>query len=199
MTREQWDERYSQRELVWTAEPNRFLVAEVEGLAPGRVLDMACGEGRNAVWLAGQGWDVTGIDFSPVGIEKARRLAEACEVEVTWEVADNTAWQPPAGLFDLVIVFYLHLPPDSLNAVLGHARRALAPGGTLLVVGHALRNLTEGYGGPPTAEGLYSPGDVIAMLGGLAIERADEVFRPVDADGATHRAIDTLVRARRPN
>ena len=198
MTTEQWDERYSQRELVWTAEPNRFLRAEVEGLAPGRALDVACGEGRNAVWLAGKGWDVTGVDFSPVGIEKARRLAEEYEVEVTWEVADSTAWQPPSGCFDLLIVFYLHLPPEPLNAALGHAGRALAPGGTLLVVGHALRNLTEGYGGPPTAEGLYSPEEVASMLDGLVIERSDEVLRSVEADGATHSAIDTLVRARRP-
>ncbi|MGI9610317.1 MAG: class I SAM-dependent methyltransferase [Acidimicrobiia bacterium] len=198
MTSEQWDERYSQGDLVWTAEPNRFLVAELEGLAPGRALDIACGEGRNSVWLAGQGWDVTGVDFSAVGIEKARRLAQECDVSVSWEVADSTTWQPPAGHFDLVIVFYLHLPLDSFHAVLSHAQTSLAPGGTLLVVGHALRNLTEGYGGPPTAEGLYSPQDVVSMLGGLAIERSGEVVRPVEADGEAHTAIDTLVRARRP-
>ncbi len=198
MTSEQWDERYSQRELVWTAEANRFLVAEVENLAPARALDIACGEGRNAVWLAAQGWDVTGIDFSPVGIGKARLLAQEASVEVTWEVADSTMWHPPAGEFDLVIMFYLHLGPDRLAMVLGHAKDALAPGGTLLIVGHALRNLTDGYGGPPTAEGLYGPDDLVAALDGLTIERAEEVLRPVQADGGAHTAIDALVRARRP-
>ena len=70
-----WDERYAAAELIWTAEPNRFLVAEVNGLAPGRALDLACGEGRNAVWLAAQGWEVTGVDFSRAGLDKAHRLA----------------------------------------------------------------------------------------------------------------------------
>jgi len=198
MTSEQWDERYSQRELVWTAQPNSFLVEEVGDMAPGRALDVACGEGRNAVWLATRGWDVTGVDFSPAGIAKARRLAEECEVEAAWEVADTTTWQPPAGSFDLVIMFYLHLPPAALGLALGHAREALAPGGTLLIVGHALRNLTDGYGGPPTADGLYSPDDLVATLEGLTVERAEEVLRPVAVDGQTHTAIDALVRVRRP-
>ena len=198
MKSEQWDERYSQRELVWTAQPNRVLVAEVEDLAPGRALDVACGEGRNAVWLASQGWEVTGVDFSPVGIAKARRLAEECGVEAVWEVADTTTWQPPAGSFDLVIMFYLNLLPAALHSVLEHAQRGLAPGGTLLIVGHALRNLTDGYGGPPTADGLYGPDDLVAALSGLTIERADEVLRSVEVDGETHTAIDALVRGRRP-
>ncbi len=74
MDRNAWDERYAGDELVWSAQPNRFLVAEVETLPPGRALDLACGEGRNAVWLAERGWDVTGVDFSNAGIDKARRL-----------------------------------------------------------------------------------------------------------------------------
>ena len=195
--RERWDKRYASKELVWSAGPNEIFAREVAGLTPGRALDVACGEGRNAVWLATRGWDVTGVDFSPVGIEKARRLAEEHDVDVSWEVADTTTWQPPVAAFDLVIVFYLHLPPVSMRAVLQHARDALAPGGTLLVVGHALRNLTDGYGGPPTADVLYGPGNLVALLDGLTIERADEVLRPVDADGQAHTAIDALVRARR--
>ena len=197
MTSEQWDERYSAPNLVWSVLPNRFLVAEVEGLEAGRALDVACGEGRNAVWLATQGWEVTGVDFSPVGIEKARRLAEEHGVDVSWEVADTTTWRAPSDSFDLVILFYLHLLPGSMRTVLGHAQDALAPGGTLLVVGHALRNLTDGYGGPPTADGLYSPDDLAEVLTALTIERAEEVLRPVEADGETRTAIDALVRARR--
>lgn len=195
MTAQQWDERYSHKDLVWTAQPNRFLVSEVADMTPGRALDIACGEGRNAVWLAAQGWDVTGVDFSPVGIDKASQLANANQVDVDWVVADIVEWEPPAGGYDLVIIFYLHLPSADLRTVLGHAVAALAAGGTLLVVGHALRNLTEGHGGPPTAEGLYGPDDIVSELSGLVIERADEVLRPVEVDGGTATAIDTLVRA----
>ena len=118
-----WDERYAGDELVWTAEPNRFLVAEVDGLAPGRALDLACGEGRNAVWLAERGWTATGVDFSAVGLDKARRLADARHVSVQWERADVTEYQPPAEGFDLVIVMYLHLPESSRRIAFRRRRR----------------------------------------------------------------------------
>src|ERR1022692_4898294 len=76
MKSEEWDKRYAGQELVWTAEPNRFVVAELKDLAPGRALDLGAGEGRNAVWLASAGWQVTAVDFSAVGLDKGRRLAE---------------------------------------------------------------------------------------------------------------------------
>jgi SAM-dependent methyltransferase len=83
MDRQQWDERYMTDELIWRAEPNRFLVEEVARMKPGRALDLACGEGRNALWLAERGWQVTGVDFSPVGLAKARRLAVVRRVDVS--------------------------------------------------------------------------------------------------------------------
>lgn len=106
-----WDERYASAELVWGAEPNRFLPPEVAGLRPGRGVDLACGEGRNAIWLARQGWTMTGVDFSEVGISKARRLAAHAGVTVDLVVDDvpsrctvgwattspSTAWYAPAG------------------------------------------------------------------------------------------------------
>ena len=94
MDAEGWDRRYEGSDLLWTAEPNRFLVAEVAGLEPGRALDVGTGEGRNAVWLAEQGWRVTGVDFSAVGLEKARHLATARGVEVEWVLADLSHYQP---------------------------------------------------------------------------------------------------------
>ena len=109
MDRHEWDERYQGESLVWSAEPNRFLVAELEGVPPGRALDVACGGGRNTVWLAEQGWTVTGVDFSEVGLDKARRLAAARGVSVTWELADVSDYAPVREHFDLVIVLYLHL------------------------------------------------------------------------------------------
>jgi SAM-dependent methyltransferase len=104
-----WDERYRGAEFIWSTQPNRFLPPVVDGLTPGRALDLACGEGRNAVWLATEGWDATGVDFSTTGLEKAARLAETNNVTVEWICADVTNWEPTAP-FDLVAVFYLQLP-----------------------------------------------------------------------------------------
>ena len=140
-----WDQRYEGAELAWSAEPNLFLPPLVEGLEPGKALDIACGEGRNAIWLARQGWEVTAVDFSPVGIEKAWQLSDGVEVE--WVVADVTLYEPTTT-FDLVVVFYLHVLPEDLAAVMQMATEALAPGGTLFAVGHAVRNMTDGHGGP---------------------------------------------------
>ncbi len=196
-----WDERYRAAEFVWSTRPNLFLPPEVSGLTPGRALDLACGEGRNAVWLATQGWHATGVDFSATGLEKAARLAEANDVTVTWVCADVTSWQP-VGLFDLVVVFYLQLPEAERRDALGVAARALAPGGTLLVVAHDLANLTDGVGGPQNAAVLYTPDDVLRDLDGsgvtdLVVERAERIDRPVETDTGPAMAIDCLVRAHR--
>lgn len=195
MNSEDWNRKYAEQELVWSAGPNRFLVAEVAGLEPGRALDLACGEGRNAIWLAEQGWRVTGVDFSDVAVEKGRRIAERRGVEVDWQVEDVLAYEPEPGAFDLVILFYLQLVADELRPVLARAARAVAPGGTFLLVAHDTRNLTEGFGGPKDPAVLYTPEDVVPSLGGLEIEKAEAVPRPVEEENAT--AVDALVRARR--
>src|SRR5690348_14293140 len=104
MDRAEWDRRYAGTELVWTAEPNRFVVQEVAGLPPGRALDLAAGEGRNAVWLAERGWAVTAVDFSAVGLDKARRLAAERGVEAGWVVADVLEYVPEPGAYDLVLI-----------------------------------------------------------------------------------------------
>jgi SAM-dependent methyltransferase len=195
MDRQQWDERYMTHELIWRAEPNRFLVEEVARMQPGRALDLACGEGRNALWLADQGWQVTGVDFSPVGLTKARHLGVVRRVDVTWLEADVLEWNPPEAAYDLVIVMYLQLPADARRRVLSRAASALAPGGTLLVVGHDSTNLTQGTGGPQDQAVLFSPGDVANDLPGLDIERAERVRRPVLTEHGEVDAIDALVRA----
>lgn len=197
-----WDERYSTTDLIWKSEPNQFLPPEVDGLTPGRALDLACGEGRNAVWLASRGWTVTGIDFSQVGLTKAAGLAEANDVTIEWIVEDVTAGEPTRE-FDLVIVFYLQVPEPERRAAFSRAARELAPGGTLLIVGHDLLNLTEGVGGPPDAAVLYGPDDVRrdlseAGVDDLVIERAERVNRSVDTDNGPAVAIDCLARAHRP-
>ncbi len=195
MDRSSWDERYRTEELVWKAEPNRFLVAEVGSLRPGRALDLACGEGRNALWLAEWGWEVVGVDFSAVGLDKARSLAASRGLRVELVEADLREWDPPEASFDLVVLIYLHLPAADRRQVLAAASRALAPGGTLLVVGHDSTNLTDGVGGPQDASVLYTPDEIAAELSGVKLERAERVRRRLE-DG--REAIDALVRARRP-
>jgi SAM-dependent methyltransferase len=199
MDAEAWNRRYSTEEFVWRTEPNRFLPPEVAGLAAGRALDLACGEGRNAVWLATRGWRVTGVDFAEVGLDKARRLAAEHGVEVTWVRADVTAWTAPEPA-DLVLVFYVQLPEEPRRHALARAAAAVAPGGTLLVVAHDLANLTEGHGGPQDPAVLYTPGDVVADLAGsgLEVQRAERVRRPVELETGVAHAVDCLVRAWRP-
>lgn len=198
MNREAWDERYATEELLWKADPNRFLVEEADGLEPARALDVACGEGRNAVWLASKGWRVTGVDFSHTGLAKAERLAAERGVEVTWVEADVVEWQPPPASFDLVIVMYLHMVPGQRRQVLATAALALAPGGTVLVVGHDISNLQEGTGGPQDPGILFSPEDIVEDLPGLQIAKAERVKRTVVVDAVEITAIDALVRAARP-
>jgi SAM-dependent methyltransferase len=192
-----WDARYREKELVWSAGPNRFLVEEIEGITPGRALDLACGEGRNAFWLAQQGWQVTATDYSPVAIEKAKERQTELGLDMDFHVADATA--PPGGPFDLIAIFYLHLPREENRKVLEHALAALAPGGTLLYVGHDERNIEEGIGGPQEPSILYGPEEIKSLLADLKIERAETVERPVEKEGKTHQALDILVRAYRPN
>lgn len=197
--RERWNRRWGGEERVHAStDPSRFLVAEVAGLRPGAALDLACGAGRNAVWLAERGWRVTAVDFSEVALRMARSLAAERRVAVDWIEADVALWLPPARAYDLVCVFYLQLPAAERRIALARAAEAVRAGGTLLVVGHDLLNLTEGWGGPTQADVLFTPDDVVADIGGgLAIERAERVRRPVADPAATREAIDALVRARR--
>jgi 2-polyprenyl-3-methyl-5-hydroxy-6-metoxy-1,4-benzoquinol methylase len=194
--RKDWDRRYQGQPLLWSAEPNRFLVEEVEGLPPGRVLDLGAGEGRNSVWLAECGWRVTAVEFSGIAIDRARRIATARRVEVCWVQADLLEWQPPSASFDLVLMLYLHLPQRDLATVVGRAASAVAPGGTLLVIGHDRSNLEHGHGGPQDPTVLYSADELVDLLPGFELLEAAHRGRPVETDDGTVQAIDCLVRAR---
>jgi SAM-dependent methyltransferase len=194
----EWDARYAGAEVVWSAEPNRFVEQECRSLPPGRALDVAAGEGRNAIWLAGLGWQVVAVDFSAVALAKGQRIAERLGVAeaVAWVRADVRTWVPIPEAFDLVVVAYLHLPAADRLVVLEHAVTGLAPGGTLVVVSHDRVNLVSGVGGPQDPSVLYGPEDLIADLafvGELTVERAATLERPTPAG----TALDALVRARR--
>ena len=199
MDSEDWNRRYASAELVWTAEPNRFLVAEVGTLPAGSALDLGAGEGRNAVWLAQQGWQVTAVDFAEVGLDKASKLAAAAEVNLSTVCADLTTYCPPPAVFDLVVVLYLHLPAPLRQVIHRRAADAVAAGGVLLVVGPDATNISDGYGGPQDPDVLYSPDDVRNDLtgSGLSIEKAQRVRRTVETPDGQREAIDALVRARR--
>jgi SAM-dependent methyltransferase len=195
--REDWNRRYAQKELLWTAQPNRLFAAEAGSLRPGRALDLACGEGRNAVWLAEQGWRVTGVDFSDVALAKAAELAASRAVTVDWVLADVVEYEPEPHGFDLVAVLYLQLPAGELARAIRSAARAVGSGGTLLVLGHDSTNLTEGHGGPRDPAVLFTPDDITVELDDLVVERAEKVRRTVALDEGEAVAIDAFVRARR--
>jgi SAM-dependent methyltransferase len=189
-----WDERYRAAELVWGAPPNRWVAENLTGVPPKRALDLACGQGRNALWLAAQGWQVTAVDFSAVAIARARELDT--HNLVNWVEADATSYRGEP--VDLALLCYLQLPADERRLAVRAAAAALAPGGLLLVIAHDTRNLLDGTGGPQYPHVLYTATDVAADLDatGLVISWAGEVLRPVD--GAERPAIDALLRAHRP-
>jgi SAM-dependent methyltransferase len=197
----QWDERYRSSDLVWGAEPNRFVRQMCERLPVGTAIDLACGEGRNALWLARLGWRVLGVDFSAAAIERARELSrqlgEEERLRASWRVQDVSAEPPRSSSYDLAIISYVHIGPAENRVLIDDGARSLKPGGRVVVVGHDRRNLLEGVGGPQDADRLYVPEDIAARLAaaGLDVEIAETVDRPTD-DGI---ALDTLIRARRPS
>jgi len=198
---ERWNARYSEKEWEPEREANIFLVREFESRPPaGRVLDVACGEGRNAVWLASRGWRVTGIDFSEVALGRARKLAARRGVQVDWIQADVTRFAPRPESFQLVAVLYLQLPGADRRRALERAAAAMAPGGELFMVGHALRNLTEGSGGPQDPAVLWTEEAICGELAalGLAVERAETLRRPVAEPPGARDALDVVLRAQRP-
>ena len=135
-----WEGRYGERDQVWSGEPNAALVETTTGMAPGRALDLGCGEGADSVWLAGQGWQVTAVDISATAIRRARTLAatrSGAEAQITWLVEDLATWEP-TGTFELVSSCFLHSPVGlPRGEVLRRAATHVAPAGHLLVVAHA--------------------------------------------------------------
>jgi SAM-dependent methyltransferase len=193
-----WDERYRSQETVWGIAPNRWVEQQLTDLRPGRALDLACGEGRNAIGRARRGWAVVAVDFSAVAIGKGRAAATQIGVDVDWRVADVRTFATENPV-DLALICYLQVPPPERRTVVRAAAAALAPGGTLLVVGHDSRNLQHGTGGPQDPTVLYTAADVAGDLTNtdLRIEIAAEVQRRVE--GAPRPALDALLRARRPD
>lgn len=193
-----WDRRYRDAELIWGAPPNAVVVDLCWGLRPGRALDLACGEGRNALWLADHGWTVTAVDFSQVAIDKARTVASrkgrSVRSRITWRCADVTTAELGEG-YDLALMVFLHLPAAQRRALLHRVADALAPDGALMVVGHDSTNPTEGYGGPQDPEILYSPDDLVADLAGRLEIRVAERRKRLTEGGDAIDAVLVATRA----
>jgi SAM-dependent methyltransferase len=186
-----WDERYAERQQ-WSSEPNALIAELLTGLPPGDAVDLAAGEGRHALWLAGLGWRVTAVDFSAVGL--ARGAAQPGAERVSWVTADVTTWTAPPASQDLVVVAYLHLSQDDTVAVLTRAVGWLRPGGRLLVLGHDLANIDHGVGGPQEPTILHSVDRLAPVAELLTVVRLEQVRRETPAG----TALDTLLWGRRP-
>ena len=192
-----WNERYSTSELIWTGRANQFVEQHLADLPPGLAIDLGAGEGRNAVWLAQRGWTVTAVDFSQVGLDKAKRLADDHDVTIDTVCADATTWEPDAPA-DLVVLSYLQLPAPGRSTVLAHARTWLRPGATLFVIAHDRSNVAHGYGGPPSVEVCYALDETVRALDGLEVTVAEVAERTVSTADGDRIALDTLVIATNP-
>lgn len=190
MRAEEWDERYAERQQ-WSAEPNRLIAELLSGLPAGDAVDLAAGEGRHALWLAGLGWRVTAVDFSDRGLARGR--AQPGADRVTWITADVTTWSAEPGSLDLVLVGYLHLPESETTSLLSRAVGWLRPGGRLLVLGHDVENLTAGVGGPQEPAILHSVDRLAPVAALLDVDRLEQVQRETP-EGT---ALDTLLWGRR--
>lgn len=198
-----WDERYRSREALWSGKPNPYLVSESAGLTPGLALDAGAGEGADAIWLATRGWRVVAIDISAVALERAAAHAAERGADIAgrieWRQADLASFEPATGSFDLVTAQYLHLPSAARAAAFGALATAVAPGGTLLIVGHHPSDLQTTVPRPPLPELFYTGDDIAVLLGaGWDIVTNSAPGRAATApDGSEVTIHDTVFRAAR--
>lgn len=194
-----WDERYSDPEFAYGTAPNAFLEAQAHRIPDGPVLCLAAGEGRNAVWLAGQGREVTAVDASPVGLEKGDRLARERGVSVHWVRADLADFTIAPGHWAGIVSIFAHLPPDLRRRVHAAAVAGLRPGAVLLLEAYTPMQLAYGTGGPPVAEMMMDLDTIETELAGLDFEIARECEREV-REGKYHTGLGHVVQVvgRRP-
>jgi SAM-dependent methyltransferase len=199
-----WDERYLSSPALWSGRPNAHLVTEAADLAPGVALDVGCGEGADAIWLAERGWQVSALDISSVALERgaARALEAGADVaaRITWVRADLTDWVPPAASFDLVSAQFMHLPPDQRRPLHRRLAESVAPGGTLLIVGHHFSDLQTDVPRPAAPELYFTASDIAASLPSeewvIVVDEA-RARSTLDPGGATATIHDAVLRAQR--
>jgi len=189
-----WDSRYDREDYVFGTEPAVFLTDHAGMIPPGaRVLTVAEGEGRNAVWLAARGCHVTGFDGSPVALDKARRLAAARGVTVDLHEGDITTWDWAAERYDLVVaVFIQFLPPAARGPVFAGLKRALAPGGRLMLTGYTPEQVGYGTGGPPNPDFMYTEALLLDAFGDLQVRRLAR-YEKILKEGPGHDGRSALI------
>jgi SAM-dependent methyltransferase len=202
---EYWDERYSAHDPVWSGKVNQRLVEQTAQLVPGDALDLGCGEGGDAVWLAEQGWTVTAVDVSAVVVDKARAhaaaaLAPEIASRITWRAADVRTWQPPADSTDLASLQFVHLTEPLLGELQARLATAVRPGGTLLIVNHDPLDLQTAVGRPDIPGIMLAAPVIVARLEPTLwrVDVAEPFPRAAhDGEGRPVTVHDTVVRATR--
>ncbi len=199
-----WDERYRSRDALWSGNPNPQLVAEAVDLVPATALDVGCGEGADAIWLSERGWQVTAVDISAVALERgaaqaAERGADIAR-RIEWRHEDLTAWPPAEAAYDLVSAQFLHLPKETREEVFRVLAAAVAPSGSLLIVGHHPSDLRTTIPRPPRPELFFTASEVAGSLDprqwDIVVSAARE-REAVDPAGRTVTIHDAVLRARR--
>ncbi|MBB5868929.1 SAM-dependent methyltransferase [Allocatelliglobosispora scoriae] len=186
-TQEFWDERYRSADRIWSGNPNPHLVTTVTGLTPGTALDVGCGEGADAIWLAAAGWQVTAFDVSAVALERAARQAVEAGTEtadrITWQRTDLLTWEPGEEQYDLVSAQFIHLPQAELAKLHRQLAAAVRPGGTLLIVGHHPSDLETSMGRPRLPELMFTAEDA-------AVRLDQDEWKVVAADSRSRETVD---------
>lgn len=199
MDEQYWDDKYREQHQLWSGAPNGVLVTEAADLAPGQALDLGCGEGADAIWLAERGWLVTAVDISRVALQRAAELGTSVAGKVTWTHADLTTKAPPAGAFDLVTALYFTIPHQPEHTAFRGLLAAVAPGGTLLFSGHDLSGHDFGGHEPPFDPADYYRTDEVAALldDGWTVVTDETRPRVSPAPPGTGHINDVVLRARR--
>lgn len=206
LTQEFWDERYGAADQIWSGNPNLRLVEQVADLAPGSALEVGCGEGADAIWLAGRGWRVTAVDVSPVALGRAASAATEAgagvAARITWHQADILSWTPPPSQFDLVSAHFVHLPSPEREALHRRLAAAVRPGGTLLIVGHHPSDLETTVGRWGLVDFMFTAEQVAAVLDPdawqivVAAAPSRQILDPNGQPATIHDAVLRAVRRR---
>ena len=199
-----WDERYASRSAVWSGEPNAQLVGEAGGLVPGSALDVGCGEGADAIWLAERGWQVSAVDFSGTalarGEARAREVGSEVARRIEWLRRDLNEWAPRRASYDLVSAQFMHVPSAQREHLFARLAAAVAPSGSLLIVGHHPSDLQTTARRPQMADVFYTATDVADSLDArmwTILTSASRERRASDPDGRLITIHDAVMRAQR--
>ncbi len=191
----EWDATYAEQHTVWSGHPNAQLVAETSRLAPGTALDVGCGEGADAVWLAQRGWDVTAVDISAIALDRARGHALSAEVNISFERADLVDTPPAPSSYDLVSAQFFHLPDPPRQETYRGLGAAVRPGGHLLVVGH----YPSEHIGNDHPERLFTTGEIVELFADWHVVTSDVRERRAMHHGELTDLVDGVVLLQRPD